>query len=1200
MTIQVRVNGNNSGEGFLIAPDGSRTFPAEIGLMTDDGTTVSATLQMAPGGASVVLSSTSASISPVETAVQIHATSTSASRNDTVLQVVVGGIVQKSFNLTAIANPVLWFQGRFQARFATDNDYYNHPRGTASGWNFALTGEPDFVPADSVPTTITKPVGRVVHFHNPVSLRSHCAPVAVPVTAISGTTGGGIETFTVGDPAIGVPVDLGPNTYLASNDPKNPTDPPPAETYGAGTEAMALFEFHVGNLFSGTSQVANDRPFAGGLLSLSNAEKTQYGVGTLTAFNSARKTALINDFNALSGADQAGTPGQNLKTRIGHLGGDAGLGVAPLPGTLSGGFTGKEEYVGLVNSGIQFGPSNSSVLAYFAGYESFNWFGKFLNYHSDEQCGQVHGSMQPDLGSGIPALETGIYNVQEREASPFAALNANQMTQAAIDAVLAGGSVVDKVVVTVGGTLERLVVSKVVVTNPGDPPASWTITSRGATLVGKLLPEASVFPRDLIYQILQPGDQMNVLGTCEGTPYAPPAAIGFARLFADGNVWKLLLHAGTNGAAGVTYSGPWSGSPATLATGCTPADIELLTPSINFGNVEEGMTMYREILLLNRSAGQVTVTLPAIPPPFGAPGANSVDIPAGETGALLVSFVAGTPGVSGPDVITLVSNPVTMSSLDASLTGTSVPVQAADIVMVLDRSGSMAEPALGGFRFVSKSTLRNEAAQMLVDLLRQDDRVGIVRFNEDAQQHMALEAAGVEMTGAGRVDAAMALASSDLNPLGSTSIGDGMFQANTMLSGPGPSSKRAMIVLTDGVENSSLFISDVTLGASVKAYCVGLGLPQNVNVDKLSAVAGNTGGYLLVTGELDAANEFRLHKYFAQILSGISADSIVVDPQMTIAPGDTQRIPFYVTEADTQFDAVLLTTYPGLRFMLEAPDGTRIDETNAAAFNGKLVQGKACRYYRMRMPVFAGSLTRALGKWNIVVDYRGTKRLPLNAEAIKRLEEQRVRALKGGTEAQRGTFTTVFETRRTYNVLVKARSAIQMDAQVRQSGLGPFAERELVVNLKAFGLPLTQKVNLVAQVTRPDGVSVMLPLQQSSAGTYVAHLDDLRQYGNNHIVVRASGTTPGKWPLQREQTLTAPVIDPIAKQEVDIRDQSMLDVLENEKALIAKLLAENEAKLKDLIAALHPGGGSLPSWLTWPVLLFILLLLLIILLLVKQ
>ena len=282
--IMIQVNGSSAGDGFLIAPDNGRTFSVPLGLSTTDGTTVSATIDVTPNKAGVTLPAGPVSIGPAVSTIPIQAAAQSASRGDTVINVRVGG-VSTSFKLTAIRNPVVWFRGRFKARFATDGDYYNNPRGTdggtpgndpslGSGWTWALEGEPNFVPADSVPTTIDKPVGRVVRLNNPVALRPFVAPVSTAVIQIQGATTTGTEVFMSGDPMIGAAANLGPNTYLASNQPQNPTDPAPAESNPAGFEAMALFEFHIGSFFSGTSAAAADRPIASGFNSpLDPAEK---------------------------------------------------------------------------------------------------------------------------------------------------------------------------------------------------------------------------------------------------------------------------------------------------------------------------------------------------------------------------------------------------------------------------------------------------------------------------------------------------------------------------------------------------------------------------------------------------------------------------------------------------------------------------------------------------------------------------------------------------------------------------------------------------------------------------------------------------------------------------------------------------------------------------------------------------------------
>jgi hypothetical protein len=411
MAIVVEVNGNQSGEGFLIAPSHDKTFAVPVGLMTDDGSSTRVKLR-AEGVANIAVDQSDITVTPTEQFVNIHATSASSFRNDTVLKVLTGPTVDTVFGLTAITLPQIWFEGRFQARFATDEDFYNEKRGTPNGWNFTLEGEPDFVPDDSVATDINKPVGREVRFNNPVALRTHVPSIGVRVSSIKGKVGATTEEFYAGDPIIGQQVDLGPHTYLASNDPQNPADPPPAETTIAGLEAMAIFEFHIANVFSGKSRTSQDRPRADGFFFLTAQEQTEYGVvvdpgpiASLT-FDNARRSALLMDYKALSPADKTGTAqGRNLSTRIAHLGGDVAEGISPLNGTLSAGWAGKEEYRGLINDSIDFQHFESSVLKYFKEFNIFNFFCRMFNYHSDEQCGQVHGSISTDV---VPRADHGI------------------------------------------------------------------------------------------------------------------------------------------------------------------------------------------------------------------------------------------------------------------------------------------------------------------------------------------------------------------------------------------------------------------------------------------------------------------------------------------------------------------------------------------------------------------------------------------------------------------------------------------------------------------------------------------------------------------------------------------------------------------------------------------------------------------------
>src|ERR1700755_39904 len=216
MAIIVTVNGSKGPEGFLVAPSGTHEFPVAVGLKTDNGTTVQATLVItAAAGVNVQLSQTSVTIGPTQKSVKIVAKSPSKKRGDIKLEVKVAASVRASFTLTSLHHPRLRFAGRFQARFATDGDFFNEPRGTNAGWTWALEGEPDFVPpSNNVPTQPGMAVGRVVRFQNAVAPRPHVDPIGVKVTAVEADIGGKTVSFNTGDPIIGTKVELGPNSYL--------------------------------------------------------------------------------------------------------------------------------------------------------------------------------------------------------------------------------------------------------------------------------------------------------------------------------------------------------------------------------------------------------------------------------------------------------------------------------------------------------------------------------------------------------------------------------------------------------------------------------------------------------------------------------------------------------------------------------------------------------------------------------------------------------------------------------------------------------------------------------------------------------------------------------------------------------------------------------------------------------------------------
>ena len=428
MGIVITVNGSSVGDGFLVAPDGGRNFSVPLNLKTDDGSTVNVTVDAAPNGAGVALPGGSISVGPAGTSIPIFATAASAARRDTVINVHAGAAVT-SFSLTAISSPEIWFKGRFEVRFATDNDWYNDPKGTwgagndgsnplgfgsqGPGYTFWLEGEPLFTPTGtdvhgvplSVPTSTDKTgVGRVIRFNNPVAQRSHAAPVVTVVDGIRGTLSTAAqEYFTAGDPVINAAVSLGPDTYLAQNWEANPSDPPPAEFQmnGDTREPMALFEFQISGFFSGKSATDGDRPKSAGYTGWADDPNspisTTAGIPSFATFNNQRLTDLQNEYAGLSASDQTGPIGRNLQRRIGAFTGAGGR-----PGSPQDAWEGQEEYKnGKVNDSILVLSNASSVINYFAGFSSFAYYNKLHTFHSDELCGYVYGSLNADQGARL-------------------------------------------------------------------------------------------------------------------------------------------------------------------------------------------------------------------------------------------------------------------------------------------------------------------------------------------------------------------------------------------------------------------------------------------------------------------------------------------------------------------------------------------------------------------------------------------------------------------------------------------------------------------------------------------------------------------------------------------------------------------------------------------------------------------------------
>ncbi|MEV6957579.1 vWA domain-containing protein [Streptomyces sp. NPDC051183] len=248
-----------------------------------------------------------------------------------------------------------------------------------------------------------------------------------------------------------------------------------------------------------------------------------------------------------------------------------------------------------------------------------------------------------------------------------------------------------------------------------------------------------------------------------------------------------------------------------------------------------------------------------------------------------------------------------------------IPISAAtvarprtEVVLVLDRSGSMKEEAGDGTTKVQK--LR-EAAGVFIQSMLPGDGLSVVRFDSTAQRLTDVTDVGPAPSGSGRTAALNQIDSPALDPGANTSIGAGVQAGRTALvdgqaAASTPYGTQAMVILTDGMENTAPTIATASAGLSANTFAIGLGLPHNISVAALQALTQGNKGYLLVTGALDESQRHRLAKYFLQVLAGVNNAGIVLDPHGELPLGREHRIPFTVSEADIGLDAFLLTSYP--------------------------------------------------------------------------------------------------------------------------------------------------------------------------------------------------------------------------------------------------------------------------------------------------
>lgn len=626
---------------------------------------------------------------------------------------------------------------------------------------------------------------------------------------------------------------------------------------------------------------------------------------------------------------------------------------------------------------------------------------------------------------------------------------------------------------------------------------------------------------------------------------------------------------------------------------CDEASITLVTPHLVFADVPQGpMATVREVpLAITFEVASTSTAVTLEYAPGGAPGhpqlvAIGTSVTVGPTtgsaiatARLWVVFRTGTVGAIPTQTLTVRNAADPAQTWQVTVDADTVARRTTATALVLDRSGSMAQDRGDG---QTKHVALQQAASVFVDLALQGDGVSVVRYNQDAQPlQPVLELGDGGLSDVTRTATLDVINGNGLDPQGATSIGDGIAEGRVQVTAaPGTYNGKALVVLTDGVENSPLWISDVAPQIDERTYAIGLGTPQNTSAPALQTISGNHGGFLLVTGSVTGDNRFLLQKYFLQVLAGISNAEVVLDPDGTLGRGEVHRIPFTVSDADAGLEVVLLTPRPDVvDFRLQTPNGFLLEPWRAEAEPGMdFGLGNGQSHFRVALPVQL--LPRRFereGTWHALLTLGrprleptddpetrtdrsilvGRPQAPPDPQPTRRRVLEHERAFALATAA--GTAAAEAAPRRgqvPYSLVVHAYSNVTLRAELRQSGFEPGADVTVHASIAQSGLPPAQEAAVWMEVTRPDGGAVTSELWTAGAGRHEGTFTTSAP-GVYQVRLRARGLTRAEVPWVRERTLTAAVWhggDRDAESSTG-RGDRVADVLRERDERLCRLLA---------------------------------------------
>lgn len=268
-----------------------------------------------------------------------------------------------------------------------------------------------------------------------------------------------------------------------------------------------------------------------------------------------------------------------------------------------------------------------------------------------------------------------------------------------------------------------------------------------------------------------------------------------------------------------------------------------------------------------------------------------------------------------------------------------------DVMLVIDRSGSMLESDGTGRRKIDAA---KDAVSLFVQLVRAGtgNRAGLVSFSTTAGPPTFAIAPVTDPnknTLIGPAPYAGGLVGA-LTPGGATSIGEGLDAARAQFPMPG-ANPRAILLLTDGLQNQPRFIADVEPAlAGIDLHAIGLGSEANLDSTLLSALATAHGG--LYTR---ASSGLALLKFFSQAFGNIFEAGVLLDPEFDLPANQSAPPLAFRVCGEERLTAVVGwdRTDANLIVRLRTPGGSVIHASTAGVESSL---GRNWTYLRVPLP----------------------------------------------------------------------------------------------------------------------------------------------------------------------------------------------------------------------------------------------------------